>query len=769
MTSALRPARQAFRRTVALGAWAAASWLGSALAQPADAPKAPVAVPPQATMQPAPTTRLRKPEGRPMVCLVLSGGGARGAAHVGVLKVLEELRVPVDCITGTSMGSLVGGAYASGMSIGEMEKLIGTIRSDLLFHDNPPRQEKPIRRKEDDLTVLFGLELGVRDGEILLQKGLVSGIQLEAVLRHLSKVREPVRFDDLPIPFRAVATDLVTGKPVVFDHGDLARVMRASMSVPGVMSPAQIDGKLLVDGGLTDNLPVAAARAMGADIVIAVNLGTPLMTRDQVQSVLGVTAQMINILTEQNVRASLASLKPTDILIEPALGNFSAGDFDHLPKTVPIGEAAARAAAPRLSALAISPERYAVLRARHAAPPEGPPEVVAKIDFPGLHRVNPAALSNFIDTRPGEVLDRDRLDRDLRRLYGSGDFEHVDYQLIQDAGRQIVSIDAIEKSWGPDYLRFGLGLQSNFKGDNTFNLAVSYRKTWINPLGAEWRTDAQVGQVSYVATEFYQPLGARNGLFIAPRASVSRRDIDLYYQAQRIATYDLETAYAGIDLGAAFTRYGEVRVGVLAGHSRASLDTGAPEYEPDPSSVSRGGFRFRAILDQLDSVNFPRAGFAATLDVFASSKAIGARDTYVRGELTGVAAYSFGPHTLMPSIRLAGNVGNDDLPVYDLVQWGGFLQQSGLPAGALLGQRLAFGRLVYLYKMAAFKLIPGMYVGASAEVGQMKAPFVPGNLTGTLVSGAVFFGVDTPVGPVYLGYGAMDGGYRSAYFFLGRP
>lgn len=704
-----------------------------------------------------------------MVCLVLSGGGARGAAHIGVLKVLEELRVPVDCIAGTSMGSLVGGAYSSGMTVPEMEKLAGWIRSDLLFKDNPPRDEKTIRRKEDDLTVLFGLELGVRDGSILLQQGLVTGVQLEAVLRRLSKVQEPIRFDDLPIPFRAVATDLVTGKPVVFDHGDLPRVMRASMSVPGVMSPAQIDGMLLVDGGLTDNLPVAAARAMGADIVIAVNLGTPLMTRDQLGSVLGVTGQMINILTEQNVRASLASLHPTDILIEPALGNFSAGDFDHLPKTLPIGEAAARAAAPRLSALSLPPERYAALRARQAAPPVRPPEVVADIRFEGLDRVNPDALLNFIDTKPGEVLDQDRLDRDLRRLYGSGDFEHVDYQLIQEAGRQIVAIDAIEKSWGPNYLRFGLGLQSDFKGENAFNLAVSYRRTWVNPLGAEWRTDVQMGQVSFLSTEFYQPLGARNGLFVAPRATVTRRDVDLFYQAQRIASYDLQSAYAGIDLGAAFTRYGEVRVGVFAGRTRASLDTGAPEYEPNPGSVSRGGFRVRAILDQLDSVSFPRSGFATTLEALASSTAVGANDNYTRLDLTGVAAYSIGRHTLMPSIRFAGNVGNDELPVYDLVQWGGFLQQSGLPSGALLGQRLTFGRLVYLYKMAEFKLIPGMYVGASAEVGQMRKPFVPGNLTGTLVSGAVFFGVDTPVGPVYLGYGAMDGGYHSAYFFLGRP
>jgi len=751
VSSTIRLSRPAFRWVAAVVLGLLASLTGAAWAQP------------------APSGQIRKPEGRPMICLVLSGGGARGAAHIGVLKVLEELRVPVDCITGTSMGSLVGGAYASGMSVPEMEKLIEAIRTDVLFKDKPPRQEETVRRKEDDRSILFGLELGVRDREILLQKGVVSGIQLEAVLRSLSKVHETVRFDDLPIPFRAVATDLVTGKPVVFDRGDLPRVMRASMSVPGVIAPAEIDDMLLVDGGLTNNLPVDVARAMGADIVIAVNLGTPLMTRDQLGSVLGVTGQMINILTEQNVRASLASLKPTDILIEPALGRFSAGDFDNLPKTVPIGEAAARLAAPRLAALALPAPAYAELRAHQAAPPEKPPEVVADIRFPGLDRVNPDALLDFLDTKPGDVLDSGRLDRDLKRLYGSGDFEHVDYQLIQDAGKQIVSIHAIEKSWGPNYLRFGLGLQSDFKGDNNFNLAVSYRKTWINPLGAEWRTDLQMGQVSFLSTEFYQPLGTRNGLFVAPRATILRRALDLFEGDHRIARYNLRSMFAAVDVGAAFTRYGEVRLGIGAGRTSATLDTGAPEYEPNPSSVARGGYEFRAIVDQLDSAQFPREGFAATVAMFASSRSIGARDNYTKLDATGVAAASWGRHTLIPTLRYSGSVGGNDLPVYDLAQWGGFLQQSGLPAGALLGQQLEFGRLIYLYKMAELKLVPGLYFGASAEVGRMNQPIVPGNLTGTLVSGAVFFGADTPVGPLFLGYGVMDGGYRSAYLFLGQP
>ncbi len=371
---------------------------------------------------------------RPKVCLVLSGGGARGAAHIGVLRVLEELHVPIDCIAGTSMGSIIGGAYASGMSIPEMESMINEISVAALIQEKPPRQDRAIRRKIDDRTILAGPEVGVKDGGLLLPKGVLSGVQLESFLRRLAKVHGYHRFDDLPIPFRAVATNLVTGKPVVFSEGELPNVMRASMSVPGAVAPAEIGGMLLVDGGLTDNLPVNVARSMGADIVIAVNLGTPLLRRDQLKSVLGVTDQMINILTQQNVDASLASLRPGDILIEPQLGEFSATDFDHLQKTVPIGEAAARSVESRLAALSISTEQYASLRLRQTEP--SPPDVrpVDEIRFEPMARVNPVALESIMKTRPGEPLDQTVLDRDMQRLFGTDDFEHVNYRIV--AGRR---------------------------------------------------------------------------------------------------------------------------------------------------------------------------------------------------------------------------------------------------------------------------------------------------------------------------------------------
>jgi NTE family protein len=706
---------------------------------------------------------------RPKVCLVLSGGGARGAAHIGVLKVLEEMRVPIDCIAGTSMGAVVGAAYASGMTTVEMEKLIGGISTRGLLAEKPSRQDQAIRRKLDDRSILFGFELGLSDKlDVTPPKGLVSGIGVETVLRRLSKVQGYRRFDELAIPFRAVATDLVSGTLVVFSAGELPNVMRASMSIPGLIAPAEIDGRLLVDGGLTDNLPVDVARSMGADVVIAVNLGTPLLKRDDIKSLVGVTAQMVNILTEQNVQASLASLRPTDVLVAPALGNYSSADFDHLAKAVPIGEAAARDASSKLAALAVPADAYAAWRDRRvrSSPPEIPP--VAEIRFRPMHRVDAQTLTAMLETKPNAPIDQDTLDRDMRRLYGTGDFEHLDYRFLEDAGRRVLDIDAVEKAWGPNYLRFGLGLGSDFRGDSFFNLATSYRRTWMNSLGAEWRTDAQVGRTTRLATEFYQPLDTRRYFFVAPRAELERRTDDLFQGSHRIARYNVRTAQAGLDLGTDVTKYGEARLGILTGSLSAGLDTGPQALAP-PSRVSQGAVTARVVLDQLDSANFPRYGTAGSAQLFASSSALGATDTYTRWDADALGVYSLGRHTLQLAVKAGGALGSDPLPRYDLMQWGGFLHQSGYPAGALIGDQLTFGRIVYSYKLKDQKLFEGLYAGMSLEAGRMSNPLVPGNPSGVLKSVGVYVGVDSLLGPLYLGYGWAADGNRSAYLYLGRP
>jgi len=707
---------------------------------------------------------------RPKICVVLSGGGARGAAHVGVLKVLEELRVPVDCIAGTSMGALVGAAYATGTTVPEMEKITAAITTELLFKEDPPRAERSMRRKADDYRPFFGPEIGVGGGKGLgLPKGVVTGVQLETVLRELSKAKGYYRFDALPIPFRAVATDLVTGKAVVFSDGEIANVMRASMSVPGAVAPAEFDGMMLVDGMLTSNLPVETARAMGADIVIAVNVGTPLLKREELSSILGVTGQMLSILTEQNVQASLASLKPTDVLISPELGDFSTGDFDNLTKIVPLGEAAARKMAGPLAHLSIPPAEYAALRQRQMVAVVPDTRMVDEIRFRDLQRVNPEAVEKVMQTQAGKPLDQKVLDADMRRIYGTGDFEHVNYRFLDTPGKQVLEVHAVEKAWGPDYVRFGLGLASDFKGDAYFNLLASYRKTWLNSLGGEWRTDVQIGRTSNLITEWYQPLHARGVFFVSPHAGVEQRSANLYQGKNRIASYDMFSAIAGLDVGMNFHQFGVLRLGMQGGRLEPELDTGPSSLAPGASSISQGAFTARLLLDQIDSVHFPRSGWRLSSKLFNSNPTLGADDKYTKWDIDATAAYSFGEHTLNIGGKVGSKLGSNPLPRHDQFQWGGFGQMSGLRVGQLYGQKLAYGRVMYYHRVLKGSLLEGAYAGFSLDAAKVGDPLVPGNTDDWIRGGSIFLAADTPVGPAYLAYGRASGGNSNLYFYLGRP
>jgi len=706
---------------------------------------------------------------RPRICLALSGGGARGAAHIGVLKVLEELRVPIDCIAGTSMGALVGGAYATGMNVAAMDVFTHRITTELLLQEDPPRKERSMRRKEDDYSAYITPDLGVSKDGLSFGKGLVSGVGLETVLRELAQVKGYLRFDDLPIKYRAVATDLVTGKAVIFSDGEIANVMRASMSVPGAVAPAEIGDMVLVDGMLTQNLPVETALAMGADVVIAVNVGTPLLRRDQLRGFLSVTSQMLSILTEQNVQTSLGKLRPTDILISPSLDEFTTGDFDRLPEIAPRGEAAAREVEAQLARLSLPEPEYRALRERQQVQVVADLRPVDEIRFTQLHHVNPVAARAAMDTEPGKPIDQSTLDRDMRRLYGTGYFEHVNYSFLEEQGRRILVVDAVEKTWGLDYLRFGLGLSSDLSGHAYFNLIGSYRKTWLNSLGAEWRTTVQMGRPSGLLTEFYQPLRAQGDFFVAPRLVAERRLEYVYLGDQSLASYDVSSLLAGVDLGAAFGRYGEARIGLYRGSLKNSLDSGSPILTPTEQDVAQGGAGFRLLFDQVDSVHFPREGWRAGARIFASRAQLGADDSYTKWDTDGIIAYSLGEHTFSAAWKFGGKLGDNPLPAYDLFQWGGFLQQSGYSNGQLLGARLSYGRLLYYHRLLRGTIFEGAYGGVSLEAGQMENPLVPLSPTGLLLSAALFAATDTPLGPIYLGYGRAKDGNSSWYLFLGRP
>lgn len=703
---------------------------------------------------------------RPKVCLVLSGGGARGAAHIGVLKVLEEYRIPIDCIAGTSMGSLVGAAYASGMSIPDMEKMISTLSTNALLQDKPPRTERHIRRKQEDRSLLFSPELGLGSvGGDMLSKGMVSGVQLESVLRDLSApgYRD---FDSLPIPYRAVATDLVTGKAVVFDKGELASVMRASMSVPVAIVPVEVGGKLLVDGMLVNNLPVDVARGMGADVIIAVNVGTPLMKREQLGSILGIAGQMLSILTEQNVQAALASLQQGDVLITPELGDFSTGDFDHLPSTLPIGEAAARKVGDQLSKLSLSPQAYAEYRQGLGNLRSQDLRPVDQVKFAKMERVNPAYLESLMNTKQGQNIDQAELDADMRRLYGTDDFEHVRYRIFNEpGGMRTLAVDAVEKNWGPNYFRFGLGMEHNFSGETYATLQGRYRRTWINSLGAEWLTDVQIGHIDRIASEFYQPIDTARKYFVAPKIELRRTTNVLYDGNQKLRNYDIEKYHAGIDIGYDLYQYGQIRLGVVAGVINQSIDIG----DKLPSeNIAEGAFTASLQIDKLDSVTFPRAGWTLNALLYNSNSALGADNNYTKWMLVSNHVKSFGRHTVALGIFGSGSV-NGSLPSYDQSSWGGFLRQSGYGSGQMRGESLMFGRMVYYNKLVDYQIFDGLYSGFSLEMGKMSNPLMPGSSDDAVFSASAFVATDSPVGPLYLGYGQADDGNNSFYLFLGYP
>jgi NTE family protein len=399
---------------------------------------------------------------RPAIGLVLSGGGARGAAHVGVIRVLEEQKVPIDCITGTSMGSIIGGLYASGMTTDELEQTLRTLDWDDALQDDPKREHRPFRRKREDDEFLLQASPGISDrGEIKLPSGFIQGQKLGLVLKQLTlPVAEVDDFDRLSIPFRAVATDIVTGHEVVLGSGDLATAMRASMSVPGAFSAVEIDGKLLVDGGMANNIPVSVAREMGADIVIAVDISTPLATRDEIKNVLSITAQLTGFLTNANAEVSRASLTDDDILIVPDLGDITSADFDRSGEAIPTGRVAAEGKVPQLRRLSLSEEQFTThVAARKPQPAQ--PSIIDFVRLDNRSRISDDAISARLHIETGKPLDVPSLERDLNNIYGSDLYESVSYDIVEEDGKTGVVVTAVEKSWGPNYLQGGLALEGN--------------------------------------------------------------------------------------------------------------------------------------------------------------------------------------------------------------------------------------------------------------------------------------------------------------------
>ena len=702
---------------------------------------------------------------RPKVGLVLSGGAARGLAHVGVLKALEEQGIHIDAIAGTSMGAVIGGLYASGYKIDELEKLALGIDWKEALSDAPEREDVPFRRKQDDRDFLVKQKLSFRDdGSLGLPLGVIQGqnlaLLLESLLAHSSDIRD---FDKLPIPFRAVATDIVNGEKVVFRKGHLPQVIRASMSIPAVFAPVEINGQLLVDGGMVDNIPVDVAREMGVDMVIVVDIGTPLRGRKQLNTVFDILNQSITLMTRSNSEVQLASLKPDDILIQPALASYGTTDFGRALDIINAGYRATQVMEKRLAGLRQSTD----VQLAEARTAEERTPVITAIKIENDSKIGDSVIRYYIRQPVGEPLDLGRLQRDMGTLYGLDYFDQVQYRVVHKGQERTLVISARGKRSGTDYLRLGLNLSDDMRGDSAFNIGASYRINGINQLGAEWLTRVQLGDKQELYSEFYQPLDAGSRYFVAPYINARSQNVEAILDNDPIAEYRLERYGFGLNFGRQIGNSGEIRVGVGEAWGEANVRIG--DQDLPSTSFNEGFYDIKYSFDSLDNVYFPHSGEDIALSVRQFEPGLGSDERYRQWEFKLDKALSSGPDTWILGGRYGRTLDTANVVTSSFLL-GGARQLSGFREDAISGQNISLMRAVYYRRLTQRSYLPfdfPLYAGASLERGRAwnnDNEFDSGYIN----AASIFIGFDTPLGPLNFSYGFNDDDQKALYLNLGQ-
>ncbi|MHB0849751.1 patatin-like phospholipase family protein [Stutzerimonas nitrititolerans] len=704
---------------------------------------------------------------QPKTGLVLSGGAARGLAHIGVLKALEENGVHIDAVAGTSMGAVIGGLYASGYSVAELEKLALTLDWQQVLSDDPPRQDVPFRRKQDDRDFLVKQKLSFRDdGSLGLPLGVIQGqnlaLLLERLLVHISDTRN---FDHLPIPFRAVATDVANDEKVIFRSGHLPQAIRASMSIPAVFAPVEIEGRLLVDGGMVDNIPMDVARDMGVDRLIVVDIGTPLKPRNELLTVVDVLNQTTTMMTRRNSEAQLATLRPEDLLVQPALSGYGSTDFSRAEQLIDAGYRAASALQGRLASMSVNAGGNPALSLARTSEPRTP--MITGIRIENDSKVGDRVIRRHIRQELGEPLDLEGLQKDMGTLYGLEYFEQVEYRVVPGSLGNILVISAREKRSGTDYLRLGLNLSDDFRGDSAFNIGASYRKNGINELGAEWLTRLQLGDHQELYTEFYQPLDAGSRWFVAPNVLAEAQNVESILDNDPVAEYRLQRYGYGLNLGRQIANNGEIRFGI--GHAWGNAEVRVGDQRLPDFSFTEGYYGLQYSFDTVDNVDFPREGEEIGLTLRQYDPSLGSDERYRQWELHLDKALSYGPNTFVLGGRY-GRTLDDAEVVTSSFLLGGARQLSGFRQDSLAGQNVSLGRMVYLRRLTPRSFSPldfPLYVGASLERGRAwnnDNEFDSGYIN----AASLFLSYETPLGPLNFSYGFNDEDERALYMNLGR-
>ncbi|MDF0535145.1 patatin-like phospholipase family protein [Shewanella sp. A32] len=714
---------------------------------------------------------------RPKIGLVLSGGGAKGAAHVGVLKVLEANHIPVDYIAGTSIGAYVGGMYALGYSADDIEKLMMKQNWSSGYSDLIPREQLAYREKQTRDQYNIPLNLGIRDGEVQAPSGVLLGQSMSRLYRNTTGlVPEYSSFNDLAIPFRAVATDLETSRPVILSSGSLVQAMQASATVPGALQPAVINGKILVDGGIANNMPVDVVKAMGADIVIAVDIGSELVKKNQLNGAVAVLNQLSTMLTQASTERQKLLLTERDILIRPNIDSLSTTDFSDMPKALHAGEVAAKALLPELRRLELSAADYTAYEKHKKAIAgswlEDVQRPVTQIVYHNDAKVSHSLLSQVLGINVGDVVTKAQLDDAINRLYSLDKFERVSAEFEDTDQGRVLTVTTKAKSWGPNYLRFGFNWEDDFSMDSAVTLDFALTMKDLTENGGEWRNEAKLGFEKMLGTEFYQPLDANQQFYGRARYQYEEKSWDIFNA--NILYYQLDRSTHQIDLGIGYNYLPEglLELGLTVDSGRISNIIAVDDID-----FTTYGTYFKFAYDSLDNISFPTTGNRVTVNVYLRNEKYNGglvagpdRSLQIQADWKGVV--SVGSHSFVGKASYASvnKDGDENFSIY-VSDLGGFLNLSGYHKNSLAGAQKLFGAFIYQYDLGrdvlGMKDYP-LYLGSSIEAGNVWGVGEHVELNDLIYAGSLYLGTNTPLGPAALGMGLSDDGQKTMYLFIGK-
>lgn len=705
---------------------------------------------------------------RPKIGVALSGGGARGLAHIGVLQGFEELRVPVDYLAGTSMGSIVGGLYAIGLSARQLQTLaVKEIRWAQLLDNQIERADLSYRAKQNQQRFLE-LEIGYNAAQgFSAPSGFIDAQELLAELTHLTQGIN-TDFATLPIPFKAVATDLNAAEPYLLEQGNLAMALRASMAVPFAFSPVEIEGRILVDGGILNNIPVEVVQNMGANIVLAIDIETPMQYLASNSSFLSVTEQTIYAALLRN---SQESLQKADIVITPNLKNFTSTDFSRANALIEAGYQAVMEKKVLLSLLSLSPSEYAAhLAQRQTKTP--PTELNIRpdfIEFSGYQRTNPAFLQQQVQHLLQQPLDSEQINIAVNQLMAIKDLAQVTYRIVQREQQQGILFEVQEKAWGPNYFRFGINAATGFDDKAEFTVLLNHERLNIGQLGAEWINELIVGTDYQFSTEFYQPLSLDRRFFIAPYAKIGRHFVEAYQEQQSIGEYDLKRLQLGLDLGININNVAQLRTGFRYQDLTAQLRVGDPKNLPT-GTVEEGIWHLRFDYDDLDHRIFATRGSQWTLSGQAYSKQLGAHSDYHRLFLYGRHHFTVQPRSVLFAEFMLGSFLKSEAPFYENFSIGGSDALAGYSRTEVGGSHafvFRFGSM--LNPPALTDYLPGdVRLLTIWHTGKAWDTFEQIQFNELLNGGSLALMWDTRLGAVLIGAGYTEGGELGVFLNLGN-